>query len=99
MKIFILSVAEKELTDAVDYYNDQCPGLGYEFAAEVKHTFDRIALFPEAWQIFSKRARRCLLDRFPYGVLYRIDNDTIRVGALMHLRRDPKHWHQRIGQL
>ncbi len=30
----MLSVAEKELTDAVDYYNDQCSGLGYEFATK-----------------------------------------------------------------
>ena len=99
MKIFILSVAEKELTDAVEYYNDQCPGLGYEFAAEVKRALDRIALFPEVWQIFSNRSRRCLLDRFPYGVLYRVDNDTIRVGALIHLRRDQNHWHKRSGKL
>jgi plasmid stabilization system protein ParE len=99
MNIVILSVAEEEFAEAVDYHNEQCSGLGYEFAAEVKRAFDRIALFPEAWQIFSKRSRRCLLDRFPYGVLYKIDNDTIQVGAIMHLRRDPKHWRQRIGKL
>jgi hypothetical protein len=39
MKIVVLSYAEEELAEAVDYYNEQCPGLGYEFAAEVKRAF------------------------------------------------------------
>jgi hypothetical protein len=34
MTINILAHAEQEFIEAVDYYNDQCSGLGYEFAAE-----------------------------------------------------------------
>ena len=98
MNIVILSYAEEEFVDAVDYYNEQCSGLGYEFAAEVKRAFDRIKAFPEAWQMFSKRTRRCLLDRFSYGVLYRVDKDAIRVGAIMHLNCDPKSWRLRTGK-
>ena len=48
MNIRILSSAEKEFTEMVDYYNGQCPGLGYEFAVEVKNALDRIASFPDA---------------------------------------------------
>ena len=98
MNILILSFAEEEFADAVDYFNEQCPGLGYEFAAEVKRGFDRIKVFPEAWQLFSGRTRRCLLNRFPYGILYRVDVDAIRVGAVMHLNRDPKSWRLRTGK-
>ena len=98
MNILILSFAEEEFAEAVDYYNEQCPGLGYEFAAEVKRAFDRINVFPEAWPLFSGLIRRCLLNRFPYGVLYRVDMDAIRVGAVMHLNRDPKNWRLRTGK-
>ena len=42
MNVRILSCAEQELADAVDYYNKQCPGLGFEFVAEVKSTLSRI---------------------------------------------------------
>ncbi len=48
MNIRILSCAEQELAEAVDYYNEQSPGLGYEFAAEVKAALDRIASFPRS---------------------------------------------------
>lgn len=77
MKIRILSCAEQELADAVDYYNEQCPGLGFEFAAEVKRALTRILSFPEAWPPLSARSRRCMTDRFPYGVLYQIREDHI----------------------
>ena len=95
MKITVLSCAEAEFVEAVDYYNGQCPGLGYEFAAEVQRAFDRIEHFPEAWSRFSLRSRRCLVDRFPYAVLYQISPDCILVGGIMHMKRDPRHWRDR----
>jgi hypothetical protein len=48
VSLTVLSCAERELADAVDYYNTQCPGLGYEFAAEVKRGFRRIEVHPDA---------------------------------------------------
>ncbi len=69
MKVLVLSCAEDEFAEAVDYYNGQCPGLGFEFAAEVQRTFERISHHPTAWPVFSARARRGLTDRFPFGVL------------------------------
>jgi hypothetical protein len=98
MNIRILSCAEQELADGVDYYNEQCPGLGFEFAAEVKSTLSRIVSFPNAWPLFSQRARRCLTNGFPYGVLYQIRPDHILVTAIMHLKRDPKKWQERLAK-
>ncbi len=98
MKLLVLSCAELEFAEAVDYYNDQCPGLGYEFAAEVQRTFERIRRHPDAWSRFSSRARRCLTDRFPYGLLYRVDGETILIGAIMSLRKNPKTWQDRAGK-
>jgi len=99
MKLLVLSCAEAEFADAVDYYNAQSPGLGYEFAAEVQRTFERIRRFPEAWPIFSMRGRRCLTDRFPFGILYGVEENTILVGAVMDLRCDPKRWQQRADDV
>lgn len=99
MNLLVLSCAEKEFTEAVDYYNDQCPGLGYEFASEIQRTFTRIQSFPEAWPLFSLRSRRCLVDRFPYAVLYQVRKDCILAGGIMHLKRDPDLWTHRAGDL
>ena len=98
MKILVLSCAEDEFAEAVDYYNDQRPGLGFEFAAEVQRTFERIRQHPEAWSMFSCRTRRCLTDRFPFGVLYQVCSDWILVGAIMHLKREPIQWQKRVAE-
>jgi len=96
MIIRILSCAEAELSEAVAYYNEQCPGLGFAFAAEAKATLNRIAGFPDAWPRFSSRIRRCLLDRFPYGILYHQSEDELLILAVMHLRRAPQRWQDRL---
>ena len=96
MIVRILSCAEEELGRAVSYYNEQCPGLGFEFAAEAKTALARIVDFPDAWPRFSPRTRRCLLDRFPYGILYRQDGEEILVLAFMHLQRSPQRWQDRL---
>ena len=99
MKLRVLSVAEREFADAVDYYNHQRAGLGSEFTAEVSATFERIQQFPSACAPFSATTRRCRVHRFPYGVLYYVEHDEIVVVAIMHLARDPRRWQDRIDHL
>lgn len=97
MTVRVLSVAEAEFAKAVDYYNNESPGLGYEFAAEVSAAAKRIRAHPLAWVIFSRKTRRCQLHRFPYAIVYHIENgDTIVIIAIMHMHRDPKRWRERI---
>lgn len=96
MNLRILSCAEREFAEAVDYYNHERPGLGFEFAAEVKSALDRIAAFPQAWSMFSTRARRCVVRRFPYGILYQSREQCILILAIMHLARDPQSWQDRL---
>jgi hypothetical protein len=96
MRLIVLECAERELSEAVEYYNHQCPGLGYEFAVEVQRGFRRIQNHPDAWPRFSSRARRCLTDRFPYGILYTARNDTLLIAGIMHLRQNPQPWIDRI---
>lgn len=50
MKLGMLAVARKELLEAIEYYNGERPGLGFEFPAEFKNTVLRIVEYPDAWQ-------------------------------------------------
>lgn len=98
MRVEFLFVAEVEFTEAVRHYNEQSEGLGFEFAAEVGRTLERIIQYPSAWTPLSKRTRRCRTNRFPYGVIYQIRNEVILVIAVMHLHRDPVTWMSRIDK-
>jgi hypothetical protein len=90
------AVAELELDEAVTYYNRQRAGLGDEFVAEIWLALERILAHPRAWHQLEDDVRRCQLNRFPYGLVYTIEGETILVVAVMYLRRNPSYWRDRL---
>lgn len=90
--------AEIELRDAVAYYNEQCAGLGFEFAAEIRKTIDRILRFPSAWTKLSPRTRRCLTNHFPYAVIFQYTDTQVFIVAVMHLKREPGSWQNNLPE-
>ena len=94
MKVRFLKPAEAELDDAVAYYEIEQLGLGERFRNEVLASISRIVVFPAAYQTLGNRTRRCLLARFPYGIIYHHNssNDEILVVAIAHLHRQPDYW-------
>jgi toxin ParE1/3/4 len=80
------------MTEARDWYESKRDGLGDEFLGLLGGTFDRIELNPFQYPIIHKTLRRALVDRFPYGVFYRIEESRIGVVAVLHTSRDPKLW-------
>ncbi|WMJ08145.1 hypothetical protein [Nitrosomonas sp. sh817] len=62
--------AESEFNQAIDYYEEIETGLGYDFAIEVYTTIQRSLIYPNAWPVLEGDIRRCLVRRFPYGVLF-----------------------------
>lgn len=88
--------AQSELNNSIEYYESCQNGLGYDFALEVSLTIKRILLYPKAWPEIENGIRRSLLTRFPYGVLYHIQNESIIILAVMNLYREPGYWKERI---
>ena len=87
--------AEAELNEAVDYYDGCQEGLGLEFAKEVYAAIETVCRYPLAWTPLSRNTRRCLLNRFPYGVVYQSKDDVIIIIAVMRLSRKPNYWRER----
>jgi plasmid stabilization system protein ParE len=96
MNLRIASAAESEIAEALSYYERQSPGLGCDLLTEFEAAARRIIDHPEAWRRIGPNSRRCLLRRFPYGIVYAIQGDIITMTAFMALRRDPQHWDERI---
>ncbi len=97
-EVKFLLAAEEEFIETVIYYNSQSEGFGFEFAAEVKYTIERIIRYPLAWHKLSERTRRCRTNRFPYGIIYQIRKNCIMIIAIMHLHRKPQTWQERIKE-
>ncbi len=87
--------AEKELLAAIEYYEESQTDLGLRFSKEVYASIKRICEFPYAWAKIDSKTRRCLVNNFPYGILYRIVQENIWIMAVMHLNRKPGYWKSR----
>jgi toxin ParE1/3/4 len=90
--------AQAELNLAIDYYEANQPSLGYQFAIEVFAAVERIKAYPTLWPFMDdSQVRRCLIHRFPYGVIYALNEEEseIFILAVMHLHREPGYWSER----
>ena len=96
MKIVFLPPAQNELDDAVAWYNRQAIGLGREFLDELDRAIRRAVAFPLSYPEIEPGIRRCRLARFPYGIIYGLDGETLVVVAVAHLHRRPRYWIDRI---
>jgi len=88
--------ARSELSEAVAFYNENAPGLGDIFAAEVRSTVVRILAHPDAGFSVRPMVRRRLLLHFPYSILYSFSEQRLRILAVMHHHREPGYWEDRI---
>ena len=99
MKILFAVEASKELDDAVNWYNEEKDGLGYDFVKIVDETILRIARYPYFNTEIRSGVYRALVKRFPFGVYYSVDDnsDTLYIYAIAHLHRKPMYWVKRIS--
>jgi hypothetical protein len=103
VKLTILTAAELESAEAAAWYDDQRSGLGDEFLSEVAEAFDRIRRDRHRFSRLETYAgehdvRRCVLDRFPYLIVFACLTDETLVVAIAHARRRPLYWLERLGQ-
>ncbi len=96
MKFRLVLPAAGELRSAARHYEGQIPGLGHDFIQEVRATILRISQWPEAWQPLDAEIRRCRTHRFPYGIIYAVENGEVLVISLMHLHRHPDSWRKNL---
>ncbi len=96
MKVSFLTPAQSELDDAVTWYNRQASGLGREFLDELDRAVRQAVAFPMSYPEIEPGIRRCRLARFPYGLIYGLDGETLIVVAVSHLHRQPRYWIDRI---
>ena len=97
MKVGIHPKAEAELVAAFEFYESQVPSLGYDFLNEFEQGKVRVVENPDTWPLTRKGARRHLLHRFPFWLVYLRREDEIFVIAVAHTSRRPFYWQTRIG--
>ena len=87
--------ADAEALQAQRWYEERTPGLGVDFAAAVTDAVARIVENPLAYARVRGEVRRAILQRFPFGVYFRVLPDEIIILAVSHGHRHPRSWQLR----
>jgi plasmid stabilization system protein ParE len=88
--LILSSEAEADLASAKVWYDNQQPGLGTRFVDTFDRLADSIRTNPEMYAKEFEDLRVAVMRRFPYLVVYRIDDDQITVVAVYHVKRNPR---------
>ena len=95
MKVRFLTIAQQEVDDAYQWFEMRTEGMGLEFLNEVDRVVRLIESFPLAAIQTEPEIRRSLLARFPYAIVYGIDDQEIIMIAVAHTHRRPRYWVER----
>ena len=82
VRISFHELAEREMNDAALYYESEIPGLGVRFLDEIERYIAVIADNPNAGAEIRRKVRRRIMRKVPYGILYVVKKDGIRILAI-----------------
>ena len=88
-RVIVRPEAEDDLMEAYSWYEDKRTGLGYDFLLQVDAGLNFIARNPTIHPIEYKGTRKHLVKRFPYKIIYLLENERITVLAVIHGKRSP----------
>ena len=94
--LIIRPEAEADLAGAFSWYEDKRQGLGYDFLLQIEAGLKHIERVPEAHAISYKETRKHFIKRFPYKIIYIINQKSVIVLAILHGKRSEEFLKRRI---
>ena len=82
--------AKEDIREIVLWYNSQKVGLESDFLSSLEVAIKRINVNPYTYQIYFRHIRAIILRRFPYRIIYKINDEIIIVIGVFHTSRNPK---------
>jgi hypothetical protein len=79
-----------DMQETFEWYETQREGLGYEFIKEVENCLSKISLHPEYYIRINDKYRRIKTNRFPYLLVYEIEENKVFIIGVRHESRKPK---------
>jgi plasmid stabilization system protein ParE len=98
-RVVVALEAEKELNEAVDWYNDRKRGLGQRFARDVRALMRKAAQNASRFRLVSRVTRQARLPNWHNYAIYftvRESPPEIIVVAVFHARRNPEDLRRRL---
>ena len=88
--------ADEEYAQAAEYYARISPELGKRFCDQMERLILDIRRQPQRFRLFDPPIRRHFSSVFPYAVLYVDQPDRVLILTIMHMKRRPGYWRERL---
>lgn len=92
----ISTSASQDVRTAIEYYAEQGASLARAYLKDFDRTCSLIAQAPEIGTPIGNGFRKLVMQRYPFIVIYRLENGRAVVFAVGHQRRHPDFWLHRI---
>ncbi len=104
MKLFVLPEFESDAMEIEERLEHETTGYGEDFRELLDAIIENVVEFPQLYSLVGDgprnvEAREAFIRRFEYRVIYVLQNQTIFMLSLVHARRHPGSWTQRIDDL
>jgi toxin ParE1/3/4 len=98
--IVITPFAHNDEYEAYAWYEEQRTGLGDELLKELENAYQKIANNPEHYSFIDekKELRDFLLHRFPYLIVFRINNSVVEIISVHHAKKYPSKKYGESGK-
>ena len=90
--------AKQDIKESIFYYEERKEGLGGEFFDEVNLKIKEIIEKPEKYSIYYKNTRKASLQKFPFIIVYIIEELSISILGVWHKSRGPNQLEKRIDE-
>ncbi|MEX0608702.1 MAG: type II toxin-antitoxin system RelE/ParE family toxin [Balneolaceae bacterium] len=93
----ISTEAQNDITEAYNWYEKEQSNLGDEFLKSLDTAKDAIIDNPRVFSFrYQSKVRGYLLERFPFIVLYIINDQFIDVISVFHTSQNPQKYEERV---
>ena len=82
--------AELDLNEIADWYKNIRAGLEQEFLICIEAEVELIRKKPLIYKEFYKNVRKAIINKFPYGIYYLIEEERILLISISHHKRGQK---------
>ena len=97
-KVLITPSAEADLDAVFSWYEDKRKGLGFDFLLQIDAGFHFIERSPMVSPQEYKETRKYFIKRFPYKIIYLVEDNRIVILAVLHGKRSPELLKTRIDE-
>lgn len=78
------------------WYRERSPSAETSFLRELDHAVEIVSEAPHRWPRYLAGTRRYVFRRFPFSLIYFVEDDVIMIVAIANDRKRPGYWRGRL---